>query len=242
MKQRILFVMHQETSDPGRIGRMVKASGYEADICRPPCGDTLPESLDDFAATVMFGGPMSANDDHLPFIKAELDWLDIVLQADKPFLGICLGAQLLARQLGGEVYHHEDGYHEIGFYEVNPGPDGGHLFDDGQYFYQWHSEGFTLPSGVAHLASSEWFPNQAFRVGNCYGVQFHPDVTGEMLARWCTMVAHRMVLPGAQARDRQHAGHAAYGNQVDGWARRFFAHWLDQTHGETDLVAMAGSD
>jgi GMP synthase (glutamine-hydrolysing) len=92
------------------------------------------------------------------------------------------------------------------------------------------------------------FPNQAFRIGKTYGMQFHPDVTGEMLYRWSTKAAHRMVLPGAQARDRQHAGHAAHNDQIERWSRRFFAHWLApvrhlvQSPAGAEAFAMASSD
>ncbi len=251
MKQRILLIVHQETSNPGRIGQLVEAFGYTPVICRHACGDPLPESLDDYAGAVMFGGPMSANDDHLPFIRAELDWLDIPLRENKPFLGICLGAQLLARKLGGAVGHHADGFHEIGFYPITASPAGRALFDDGQYFYQWHNEGFTLPPGVPgveHLAASEMFPNQAFRTGNAYGLQFHPDVTDDMVMQWSIKVAHRMVMPGAQARDRQQAGLKAHGGQVETWTRRFFAHWLGRDRAVAEPmpiatpIAMAGGN
>ena len=248
MKPRILFIVHQETSTPGRIGYIVEEFGYEPVICRHACGDPLPDNLDDYAASVMFGGPVSANDDHLPYIRNELDWLEVPLRADKPFLGICLGAQLLSRYLGGTVEGHPDGFHEIGFYKVTPSAAGGKLFEAENYFYQWHSEGFTLPHGAEHLAGSELFPNQAFRIGKTYGMQFHPDVTGEMLYRWSTKAAHRMVLPGAQARDRQHAGHAAHNDQIERWSRRFFAHWLApvrhlvQSPAGAEAFAMASSD
>ena len=245
MKKRILFIMHQATSDPGRIGEAAQEFGYEPVICCHSCGDPLPDSLEDYAAAAMFGGPVSANDDHLPFIRTELDWLDIPLREKKPFLGICLGAQMLARVLGGSVMYHEDGFHEIGFYKVTAKHAGRDLFDDEQYFYQWHSEGFSLPSsnrGIEHLAASEKFDNQAFRTGNAYGVQFHPDVTDRMMKKWSTMVAHRMVLPGAQARDRQLAGQAAHGNYVDTWIRRFFRHWLPPTGGQVHPLAIGSID
>ena len=241
MKPRILLIVHQETSNPGRISHLVEAFGFTPVICRHACGDPLPESMDDYAAAVIFGGPMSANDDHLPAIRNELDWLEVALRSDKPFLGICLGAQMLARYLGGKVETHAEGYHEIGYYKVTASPGGRDLFDDEQHFYQWHSEGFTLPSGVEHLAASELYPNQAFRIGNAYGVQFHPDVTGEMMMRWSTKAAHRMVLPGAQARDRQHAGFAAHEDQIERWARRFFAHWLAPVLGRAGAPPLAAA-
>ncbi len=244
MKPRILLVVHQQTSDPGRIGQMVVEFGCKPVICCHTCGDPLPKSMDDYAAAVIFGGPMSANDDHLPAIRSELDWLEVPLRSDKPFLGICLGAQMLARYLGGKIHTHAEGYHEIGYYKVTACPDGRDLFDDEQYYYQWHSEGFTLPSGVEHLAASEMFPNQAFRTGNAYGLQFHPDVTSEMVELWSVKVAHRMVLPGAQARDRQHAGIAVHDGGIESWSRRFFAHWMAPVLGQAaaEPMAMSGSD
>ena len=229
MQKRILFIMHQATSDPGRIGEAALAYGFEPVICRHSCGDPLPQSIDDYAAVILFGGPMSANDDHLPAIRAELDWLEMPLREKKPFLGICLGAQMLARVLGGNVMHHERGLHEIGFYKVRARPDGKNLFDDEQYFYQWHSEGISLPLGnreIKRLAASEIFDIQAFSVGNAYGIQFHPDVTEEMMKNWCRIVAHRMVLPGAQAYDRQLEGQVAHGHDTDIWIERFFQYWL----------------
>jgi GMP synthase (glutamine-hydrolysing) len=92
MKPRILFIVHQESTNPGRIGQMVKEFGCEPVICCHACGDPLPESMDDYTAAVIFGGPMSANDDHLPAIRNELDWLEVPFRSDKAFLGICLGA------------------------------------------------------------------------------------------------------------------------------------------------------
>ena len=202
--------------------------GYEAAICRHACGDPLPQNLDDYAGVVVFGGPMSANDDStLPFVRSELDWLALPLSTGTPFLGVCLGAQLLARHLGAEVGPHPRGYHEIGYHPVRATEAGRHLFADEQYFYQWHGEGFTLPNGAELLAHGDGFQQQAFRYGNAYGIQFHPEVTLEMMHRWTAKSAHRMVLPGAQARDSQLSGYRRYDAAVDRWVRRFFRAWLE---------------
>ena len=80
----------------------LRERGFELDIRRPPLGDALPESLDDHAGAIMFGGPMSANDGD-EFVKRETDWLAVPLKENRPFLGICLGAQKLVRHLGGNV-------------------------------------------------------------------------------------------------------------------------------------------
>lgn len=227
MRGRILLIVHQATSNPGRIGRLVAEFGYEPVICRHACGDPLPETLDDYAAAVIFGGPMSANDgDELPFMKSELDWIDIPLREGKPFLGVCLGGQMLARVLGGTVAPHQDGYHEIGYYPVRATQAGRGLFAEEQMFYQWHGEGFSLPSCATLLAEGERYANQAFSHGNAYGIQFHPEVTREMMYRWSRKAAHRLVLRGARSRESHLNDQQRHDPAVEDWANGFFEHWL----------------
>ncbi|HUF46070.1 MAG TPA: hypothetical protein VMN43_12050, partial [Aestuariivirgaceae bacterium] len=97
MRGKVLIIVHQPTSTPGRIGLKLDQRGFELDIRRPCLGEPLPESLDEHRAVVIFGGPMSANDcQELDFIRTEIDWLALPLKSDVPFLGVCLGAQLLA--------------------------------------------------------------------------------------------------------------------------------------------------
>lgn len=96
---RILVILHQETSSPGRVGQMLQEKGFRLDIRRPVFGELLPETLDDHAGAIIFGGPMSANDRE-PHITRETEWLQVPLREKKPFLGICLGAQMLSRHLG----------------------------------------------------------------------------------------------------------------------------------------------
>src|SRR6202043_216483 len=88
-----LIVLHQETSTPGRIGNALRAVGRGLDIRRPRFGDPLPETLDGHAGAVIFGGPMSANDPD-DFVRREIDWIAVPLREQRPFLGICLGAQM----------------------------------------------------------------------------------------------------------------------------------------------------
>ena len=100
--KKILIVVHQETSTPGRIGMMLRAMDFALDIRRPCLGEALPETMDEHAGAVVFGGPMSANDPE-PWIAREIDWIAVPLKERKPFLGVCLGAQMLAKHLGGTV-------------------------------------------------------------------------------------------------------------------------------------------
>jgi len=223
MLGKALLIVHQKTSDPGRIGRLLREVGYDLEIRCPNLGDPLPETLDEHDAVVIFGGPMSANDGHItPGIRAELDFIPTVLEAGTKLLGICLGAQIIARALGATVTRHPDGITEIGYTGIAPTPEGRRLFDRPMMVYQWHREGFELPRGATRLAENEVFDNQAFRYGEAtYGVQFHPEVTKAIVERWTEKAAHDLALPGAQARDDQLASFDRYDAQVEIWARRF---------------------
>src|SRR5436190_11155714 len=115
----ILIVLHQEHSTPGRVGLRLAARGHRLDIRRPRFGDPLPETLTDYAGAVVFGGPMSANDNE-DYLRRETEWMAVPLGEQAPLLGLCLGAQLLARHLGAAVKPDADGRVEIGYYDIRP--------------------------------------------------------------------------------------------------------------------------
>ena len=158
MPQPILIVLHQEHSTPGRVGNALRQRGYPLDIRRPRFGDPLPETMADHAGAVIFGGPMSANDEDDRSSRQEIDWIAVPLKEQKPFLGICLGAQMLARHLGGPVFCHADGQVEVGYYPIRPTAAGRAVCDPWpDYVYQWHREGFDLPPGAELLAEGDTF-------------------------------------------------------------------------------------
>src|ERR1051325_9547975 len=119
----VLIVLHQEHSTPGRVGHALKSRGYPLDIRRPRFDDPLPETLADHAGAIVFGGPQSANDNE-PFIRREIDWIGVPLEEKKPFLGICLGAQMLAHHRGTRVDVHPEGQVERGYYPIRATPPG----------------------------------------------------------------------------------------------------------------------
>jgi GMP synthase (glutamine-hydrolysing) len=222
----VLIVLHQETSTPGRVGNALRALGHSLDIRRPRFGDPLPRTLDGHAGAVVFGGPMSANDGDA-YVRREIDWIEVPLREQRPFLGICLGAQMLAKQLGAPVAPHRDGRVEVGYYPIRPTPAGYALCPDWpDRVYHWHGEGFELPAGCDLLAEGDDFPVQAFQSGNAFGLQFHPDVTYAMMHRWTTRGCVRMDSPGAQARHLHFAERAMRDVAERAWLKNFIDGWL----------------
>ena len=225
-KPKILAVLHQETSSCGRLGMMLEAMGYEIDITRPPLGQALPDTLEDHAGAIIFGGPMSANDNE-EYVKREIDWIATALRENKPFFGICLGAQMLSKQLGGSVSANESEFAEIGYYPLQATDAGRELMDWPEMVYQWHREGFTLPSGAELLAVGHEYENQAIRVGeNAFGVQFHAELTFAMLYRWTVKAEHRFSLNGAQVRRDHIAGRLQHDRAVKAWLQSFLDDWV----------------
>ncbi|MCV6546497.1 MAG: glutamine amidotransferase [Cohaesibacter sp.] len=223
---KILIVLHQENSIPGRVGWMLERRGFHLDIRRPRFGDPLPLHMDDHAGAVIFGGPMSANDPDA-FVKREIDWIHVPLADDKPFLGICLGAQMLAKQLGGSVAERQDGQVEIGYYPVHPTQSGSQLLAWPERVYQWHGEGFSVPKDADLLARGDLFANQAFRYGRCaYGLQFHPEVTLAMMNRWTVKASERLKLPGAKHRNDHFRNRFLFDPAVERWLTQFLDLWI----------------
>lgn len=223
IRPRILTVLHQEGSSPGRVGQMLVASGFDLDIRRPPLGDPLPETLGQHAGAVIFGGPMSANDSD-DYVRRETDWLSVPLSENKPFLGICLGAQMLVNHLGGKVGSRDDGKVEIGWYPLRATDAGREFFGWPDMVYQFHREGFSLPSGATLLATGDDYENQAFRFGdNAWGVQFHAELTRVMMQRWVVRGAHRFELPGAQPGQAHLDGRMLWDMRLKTWLGEFLA-------------------
>ena len=138
---------------------------------------------------IVMGGPMNVDEtDKYPFLAAELQWIRQAVEMRLPLLGICLGAQLLAKSLGSKVF--ANGVKEIGWYaiELTAAAATDPLFAGcakSLTVFQWHGDTFDLPPGAVHLAKSRACPQQAFRVGDsAYGLQFHVEMTAPMIDDW----------------------------------------------------------
>ena len=233
---RILAIVHQATSDPGLVGQVLRQWGYQLEVRCPAIGHDLPQEIAAYDGTIIFGGPMSANDED-PFLQAEMAWIEAMIGANQPYLGICLGAQLLARVLGQTVAPHADGRREIGYFPIQPTVAGLGVFPQPMTVYQWHQEGFEVPPDGQLLATGDGFTNQAFRYGDrAFGLQFHPEITTAMIAAWTTQAADQLHLPGAQPQPLHFEQHDRHGQQVDQWLRQFLRHWL---MGQAELALSA---
>ena len=222
----VLIIMHGERSSAGRIGQILEARGHTLDIRKPRFGCDLPKTLAQHAGAVIFGGPMSSNDPD-DYIRAEIDFIGIALKEQKPFFGVCLGAQMLAMHLGARVAPHPGGKVEIGYVPVLPTDAGARLGPWPTQVYQWHREGFDLPTGSTQLASGTTYENQAFAYGPAaIGVQFHPEITYGLVNRWTIMAKDWQLRDGAQDRDRQFAAHLLHGAAVATWLDGVLDGWL----------------
>ncbi len=226
----VLFILHQMHSNPGLVGQWFRNNGYPIDVRRPRFGDPLPPSLEQHCGAVIFGGPMSANNSD-SFVVKEIEWISVPLNENKPFLGICLGAQMLVKHLGGEVGPHPASMFECGYYPLMSTDVGQQLVEWPDYVYQWHGEGFSLPESCDLLAGGGAFENQAIRFGqSAYGVQFHPEITLAMVHRWTVMGARRLGLPGTRPRTDHFGEHRQYGPLVSQWLDRFLCQWVRSLH------------
>jgi len=184
-----VVIQHVAHEGPGAITAAVADTGAALRVVRVDEGEPVPapDAVVDMAGLVVLGGPMGVHDD-LPWLPGERALLAAAVGAGLPVLGVCLGAQQMARALGAEVFTGPSP--ECGVGEVHLSTD---ALEDPVFgpapsplpCVHWHADTFTLPPGAVRLAGSEAYENQAFRVGErAYGLQFHLEVTAALAAHW----------------------------------------------------------
>ena len=186
---RALILQHEEPTPPGHVTAWL--AEHDADV------DTLRIDLEerhvdptDYDLIVSLGSEFAAFDDTKAFVPKEAELMREAVEADVPVLGLCFGGQMLARVLGADVYRSDTS--EIGWLMVrSKDPD---LVPDGPWF-QWHFDTFSLPPGATLLAESDAGP-QAFLAGRSLGLQFHPEVTTEMMDDWVRVYRHELDADG----------------------------------------------
>jgi GMP synthase-like glutamine amidotransferase len=183
---RALVIQHEEPTPPGLILPWLEERGAEVETLRIDEQD--PHDLDsrDYDLIVSLGSEFAAYQDDIEWIKHEMDFLREAVEAEVPFLGVCFGGQILARILGGEVSR--SSREEIGWLPV--GTNRPELVPDGPWF-QWHFDTFSPPPGATVIAENEVGP-QAYVIGRSLGVQFHPEVTNEIMDSWVATYRHEL--------------------------------------------------
>ncbi len=182
---KVLAVVHGTDAPPGSFGDVVRERGHAIETWKI---DSEPAPDGDFDAVMVFGGAMHADqEDQHPWLVDEDAFLCDLVERRVPLLGVCLGAQLLAKAAGARVYPASEA--EIGWVDVEltaEAADDPLLSGLPARFsaFQWHLYAFDVPAGGAELARSRVCP-QAFRLSDAaWGVQFHPEVTRDVVARW----------------------------------------------------------
>jgi GMP synthase (glutamine-hydrolysing) len=194
---RVLVVENYPKTTLGLVGEPLAEAGAECDIVRTHVGENLPATHEGYDALVMLGGAQDALDDeNHSYLPHEAALARAFGEADKAVLGICLGAQILARAYGARNILGQP--IEFGWHPVRPTEAGRadpvfSAIGNSAPIFHWHLDTFTLPHGATHLATSEQTPIQAFRIGRAsYGIQFHFEAGTELVNYWTTGFAEEI--------------------------------------------------
>jgi GMP synthase (glutamine-hydrolysing) len=193
---KILVFQHVAFEILGTLDPLLKSYGFRIRYVNFGRHPEARPRLEGYDGLVLLGGPMSVNDTtgH-PHLETESRLIFEAMERGMPILGICLGAQLIARTLGAWVGRNPE--KEIGWYDVEPTEDARddpllRHFGGSERIFQWHSDAFELPEGAVHLASSDACANQAFRLGDRVSrFQFHLEVDERLIERWLRTPVHR---------------------------------------------------
>jgi GMP synthase-like glutamine amidotransferase len=185
---RILCIRHPGGGHAGVMGQRVAAAGHALDDWTPATEAAPPSSAETYDGLFVLGGGMNVTEaDRKPYLRTEIGVLEDALARSQPVLGVCLGSQLLAAAAGASVHRArtpEIGWREVELCSAASADRVVGALPRRFTAFQWHSYAFEIPSGGVELARNEVCP-QAYRVGEAaWGVQFHPEVTGEILAAW----------------------------------------------------------
>jgi GMP synthase (glutamine-hydrolysing) len=223
-----LAIRHVHFEDLGALEPLLEAAGYRVEYLEAPTatweGLPAPDLL------LLLGGPLSVNDARdYPFLLPELSFVKQCLQEGKAVLGLCLGAQLMARALGARVYpmqQKEVGWSPLSATEAGQAHPLRHLALKGIEVLHFHGETFDLPEGATLLASTPLCEHQAFSIGaRGLGLQFHPEVTALGLESWWVghtgeLAALQLSIPELRAKSYE------LGPRLAGPLKAFLTEWL----------------
>jgi GMP synthase-like glutamine amidotransferase len=230
----IAIFRHAPAEGPGHFSDFIEGGNLPWRLIAIDAGDPVPASPEAFSGLVFMGGPMSVND-HLPWIPPVLELIRQAVAADIPVLGHCLGGQLIAKALGGEVGPNP--IKEIGWGEVAvvDSPQARHWFGDIGTFqaFHWHGETFSIPPGATRILGNAHCANQAYALGKHLGMQCHVEMTAAMIREWCVAGAGEIAAaggPAVQTPEQILALGQAHLPALRRCAERLYGRWLEGLH------------
>ena len=227
--KNILFISHHSEVELGIMEEFFINEKYSIKIAKPFDNFKLPLNFNNYSGVIILGGAMNVEDDEkYPWIKEELYWLKNLITLNIPTIGICLGAQLIAKALGGDVGYHDKNYIEVGYRNISQLKKNSVIGNFPEKVYHWHTQGIKLPNIAKHLAYNSIFNAQAFSIkDNIFGFQFHPEVNKKMILNWNLKSRHMLSKPGATAKNIQLKDHEKYSNSVKSWFENSLKNWLN---------------
>lgn len=218
-----MIFLHTAQSVAGRIEATLVQQGHQVYLAYPALDQDLPVPIEQIDALVVMGGPMSAQD---PSLVGERRIIDRFLTTQKPYLGVCLGAQILNLAYGGNVQPCAEGQVQMGWHAIRPL----HPTLEGlNRVYQWHSDWIEPAAAFSLSASDDLNRVQGIMHGTHHGVQFHPEADESVRERWLARASHKLVGPGAHPPQQ----HRAVGQQEDptvaSWLNGYLSDWTAQT-------------
>jgi len=235
-RPKVLVFQHVPYEPLGSLDPLLKGAGFRIryiNFGREP--ESRP-TLDGYEALIVLGGPMNSDQiDSYPNLITEVEIIREAVERDMSVLGICLGAQLLAKALGGEVSRNavrEIGWCEVEMTEAGLSDPVLSTFAPKQEVFQWHEDGISLPGGAEHLATSPASAVQAFRCGDhAYGFQFHLEVDASLVERWLTVPGNQPMLAAEAGRvepETIRKQTAQWIGELQELSRQTFSRWIDR--------------
>jgi GMP synthase (glutamine-hydrolysing) len=235
-RPKILVFQHVPFEPLGTLDPLLKNAGFRIRYVNFARNPLQVPSLDGYSALIILGGPMNVDQIRdYPNLATEISLIQKALESGISVLGICLGAQLLARALGSSVKAAHA--REIGWYDVDVTAEGTtdpvlSSFGSRQRVFQWHEDAIDLPAGAVHLASSAACEVQAFRFeDSAYGFQFHLEVDGSLIERWLDRDGYQPLLEEMSGTiDPEQIRERTSGsiNPLMDLSNRTFSRWIDK--------------
>jgi len=228
---KFLVIQHLDIEPPALIGEVLTSAGHQLTTVHLDQGEALPSSSHDYDGIIIMGGPQSANDD-TDYIKAELLWLKETLNQGLPMLGICLGAQLMARAAGAEIT--PSPVRELGWHPVYQTAESKNdpLFasmPEGLAIFQWHGEAFSLTDEMTLLATHPDVAAQAFCLSKGqYGLQFHVEVDASIIEAWIAHGESERDALGIEGISLLHRESTLYMESMQQFCKEMTSNWLNE--------------